>query len=255
MSSQKTKGFHWYDSFYFGITRGYLREATNRPDLAEGVRWLSLARCRGFPTIEGAWQRIRRSGRQPTFERRKCPLCSRPVDTGWEWSHLLVDCTHDTVVNRRFEHIQERINVLGDQMGGRNAAYFEAYMDKVGRETQTGRDLRGAKAGVLSIYLIGGCFRPLAMRDDEGWFHAYTIGFGHSRLVTAGLEGFGYVFVAQFLQAVSPLFVAALGGDLYGDRSLDGSQRASSPTSSVNLEHIWLTDRQESVDSVQREEL
>ena len=59
MSSQRTKGFHFYDVMNIRVTRGFLRKATNRPDLSEGVRWLCLARTRAYPTVEGAWQRIR----------------------------------------------------------------------------------------------------------------------------------------------------------------------------------------------------
>jgi hypothetical protein len=54
------------------------------------------------------------------------------------------------------------------------------------------------------------------------------------RIVTPSLERFSYVPVAQFLQSVSPLYLVSLGGDLYGDRSLDGSLSASSRDESVN---------------------
>ncbi|KAH9167415.1 hypothetical protein EDB89DRAFT_1910012 [Lactarius sanguifluus] len=38
MTSQKTVGWDSYDSYHFGITRGYLREAVGRTDLSEGVK-------------------------------------------------------------------------------------------------------------------------------------------------------------------------------------------------------------------------
>lgn len=242
MSSQRTKGFRWYDQFYFGITRGYLREAANRPDLAEGVRWLSLARTHGYPTVEGAWQRIKRSGKTPRFERGKCPLCSTLIDQGWEWSHLMTYCSHPKVLALRDEQLGERITRLYKDLVVAGQVYRYAFMDTVGRESQTGRNAFMAAYGVISICLIGGWFRPLGMSDPDFWFHTYLVGFGHSRLLTPGYESFGYICAAQFLQVVSPLYVSALGGDLYGTRSLDGSQLASSRADSVNQEHIWLTE-------------
>ena len=242
MSSQKTKGFQWYDRFYFGITRGYLREAANRPDLAEGVRWLSLARCHGYPTVEGAWQRIKRSGKTPRFERGKCPLCSSAIDQGWEWSHLLTSCTHPKVAELRDVQLGDRITRLQGEVFATGQVYREAFLELVGRERQTIATHYDAGLGVISILLIGGWFRPQGMEDPAFWFHTYLVGFGHSRLLTPGLDGFGYICAAQFLQVISPLYVSALGGDLYGTRSLDGSSLASSRAGSVNLDHVWHTE-------------
>jgi hypothetical protein len=37
MTSQQTVGWGDYDTYYFSISRGFLREAVNRTDLSEGV--------------------------------------------------------------------------------------------------------------------------------------------------------------------------------------------------------------------------
>src|SRR5258708_37501294 len=42
MTSQRSVSWGVYDSYYYGILRGYLREAINHTDLSEGVRWLVL---------------------------------------------------------------------------------------------------------------------------------------------------------------------------------------------------------------------
>jgi hypothetical protein len=97
MNCQCTKGFLFYDFFYFGITRGYIHAAVNQSDLAEGVQWLSLAQSHAFPSVESAWQRIRQLEKIPNFERGQCPLCKNPVMMAMEWSHLLMDCTHERV--------------------------------------------------------------------------------------------------------------------------------------------------------------
>ncbi|KAH9957559.1 hypothetical protein BJV74DRAFT_891343 [Russula compacta] len=229
MSSQKTKGFSQYDKYNFGITRGYLREAAARPDLAEGIRWLSLVRTRAFPTVEGAWQRIKRSGQTPAFERGKCPLCRNDLATGWEWTHLLQTCRYAPVVEGR----------LGDPS-------VVAYANEQGLEDGSGAVM--AFDRVVSIILCGGLYRSVEFADGEGWFNMYTMGFGHTRLITPGFETFGYVYVASFFQSVAPLFVQRLGVNLYGDWSEDGSHSGSSLDDDEYLWHGWF--QMSDVDSV-----
>jgi hypothetical protein len=112
MNCQRTKGFSFYDSFYFGITRGYLRATVNRSDLTEGVRWLSLARSHAFPSVENAWQRLTRSGKEPHFERGVCPLCKSPIVTTMKWSHLMMDCRQESVRAARTKHLEQNITYL-----------------------------------------------------------------------------------------------------------------------------------------------
>ena len=58
--SQRTAGWGAYDTYYYGMSRGFIREAVNHTDLAEGVRWLILTRMNAFPQVERAWQHITR---------------------------------------------------------------------------------------------------------------------------------------------------------------------------------------------------
>jgi exonuclease III len=230
MTSQRTKGFEFYDRFHFGITRGYLREAPNRPDLAEGVRWLSLIRAHGFPTIEGTWQRIKRSGREPPFQRGKCPICSGLVKPGWEWSHLLVICPHDRVVDLRRGHLESHYRYLVTQLSARGADWVFDFSEHAGRENE----IQPHRPEVVSIYLVGGLYRSSDALGREQWFDTYQIGFGHLRIVTPPLETFSYVPVASFLQSVVPLYLTALGGDPYGVLSSDDDLTVSSRDDSVN---------------------
>jgi exonuclease III len=228
MTSQRTKGFSFYDKFYMGITRGFIREAMSRPDLAEGVRWLSLTRCRGFPTIEGAWQRIKRSGQDPPFGRGECPLCSAPIILGWEWSHLLLNCVHPSVASARLNQLGPNIVYLRTNLLGRGGRPFRDILNDTGLERQT-----DIIAGVLSIYLVGGLIRPLDSTDREGWWDVYQLGFGHLKILTPSLEVFSFVPVASFLQIVAPLYLLRLGGDPYKDDA-SASLSVSSSVESVN---------------------
>jgi len=244
MSSQRTKGFRFYDLMNIGVSRGFLREAANRPDLSEGIRWLCLARTRGFPTVEGAWQRIKRSGRVPAFERRVCPLCKLHIGLGWEWAHLLVSCVAVKVAAARDRHLVRQIAFIGENLKNDPQGVPQAFVREMGGEDETEARRSGVAGyfGVISILLIGGLFRPLGPQPDEDWFNVYHLGFGHLRLVSPGFDTFHFVNVASFFQIVAPLFVAALGGDLQGDGSSSaGSRSESSGDGPVNQRHIWYT--------------
>jgi hypothetical protein len=197
--------------------------------LAEGIRWLSLARTRGFPTVEGAWQRIRRSGQLPRFERGRCPVCSTPVVPHWEWAHLLVSCIDARVVASREDHLGAAIQYIRSNMIARGVVWLTETVNNAGVEIRT-----GLMTGAVSIYLAGGLIRPPNAPDAEGWFDTYTLGFGHLRIATPGLQQFNYVPVASFFQTVAPLYLSLIGGDLYGDRSSVGTHSGSSRSSSVN---------------------
>jgi len=235
MSGQRTKGFGFYDTFYFGMTRNFIRTSVNRSDLAEGIRWLCMARTNAFPSVENAWQRIKRSGKEPGFGRGVCPVCRAPVKSPLEWMHLLVDCTNDQVSLARARHLDQNISYLRRTLvtdGNRDT--IEYVKEIVGNDNQTG------EAGVVAISLIGGLVRPLSAGDSEGWFNAYNLGFGGTRLPCPGFESFGFAYVASFFQTVAPLFLAHMGTELYGDWSHTGSQSGSSRDSAVNPEHLWL---------------
>ena len=236
MSSNRAKGFSFYNKFNLGVTRGYLREAANRPDLAEGVRWLSLTRTRAFPTVEGAWQRIRRSGQAPSFRRGVCPLCEAPITQGWEWAHLLTSCQHETVMAARQTHLDQCIHYIKNNYEGRRNE-IQAFMGEMGREREI------ALSEVLSICLIGGMYRPEGwIPADEGWFDIYFIGFGGVKLITPGLESYGFTYVASFFQRIAPLYMTHLCGSLYGDWSETGSDSGSSIGEEVDTSHLWWTE-------------
>ena len=231
MSSQRTRGFEFYDKYSFGVTRGFLREAANRPDLQEGVRWLSLVRTRGFPTIEGAWQRISRSGRRPPFRRGFCPLCSAPVKHGWEWAHLLATCFHAEVVTLRTSHLRAQMEYLLNHIQGRGPEWL---LEVTVGNARVNGEIQIMLPEVVGIYLAGGLCRHPDALDREEWFDVYQIGFGHARLITPTLEQFSYVPVASFLQTAAPLYLASLGEDVYGVSPSDDGMSASSRDSPVN---------------------
>lgn len=239
MSSNKSKGFNqFYDVWNLGTTRGYLREAANRPDLAEGVRWLSMMRTKAFPTVEGAWQRIKRSGQVPTFERGKCPLCVEDIRMRWEWVHLVVECKSTPVRCARQKHLQQSITYIRDNLVNREHQIAN-YANIMGREEQIGI------SEVLSIYLIGGLVRPTGLSDGEGWFDTYFVGFGAARLLCPGFESFGYAYIASFLQTVAPKWVAHLGESLQilGDEAVMAEELdAGSEGDPMDQRHNWFTE-------------
>jgi hypothetical protein len=73
MAAQRTLNWGVYDSYFYGISRGFLCEALNCMDLAEGVCWLVLVRTRAFLQVERAAQHIMHSGRTPGFTQGECP--------------------------------------------------------------------------------------------------------------------------------------------------------------------------------------
>ena len=93
MDSQRTVNWCIYDTFYFGITRGFLQEAVNCTDLAEGIQWLVLSRIGTFHQVKRAWQCITHSGKKPHLVQKACPLCGEALKLGQEdLAHLVVTC-------------------------------------------------------------------------------------------------------------------------------------------------------------------
>ena len=74
---------------------------------------------------------------------------------------------------------------------------------------------------VISIHLCGGLYQPRGLATEEGWTDIYQMGFGALKLITPGFETYGYVYIAQFLQTVAPLFVFRRDGALYRDVASD----------------------------------
>jgi hypothetical protein len=240
MTSNRAKGFSFYSNVNMGISRGFLREAANRPDLVEGVRWLCLARTRAFPTVEGAWQRIKRSGQDPPFERYQCPLCKRALKHGFEWSHLLTTCQSPPVRQARATHLAQSLTYLTRVFAVRDAEIVDI------------AQIMGSEDGinmveVVSTSLIGGLVRPLSMSNEEGWLDAYQIGFGGTRLITPGFDSFGFTYVASFFQRIAPMYVVRLGLSPSADRSSTGTDSESSLGSAVNQPAQWWTEGEDPV--------
>ena len=95
---------------------------------------------------------------------------------------------------------------------------------------------------VINVYLLGGIIRQQSMAQDTlGWFDVYQWGFGHLRLVTPGFTAHHYIFVAQFLQEVAPLWSHALEQEMYDGRfDTDSLSQGSLLEGDVNPAHTWL---------------
>ncbi|KAF8258019.1 hypothetical protein EI94DRAFT_1708406 [Lactarius quietus] len=219
---------------YYGVTRGFLREAINQPDLAEGVHWLSLTRSGAFPQVERAWQHMKRSGKIPGFARRECPLCNKflPILDGDDLAHLLVACkSHQTYIWESSE------NVLSEIWGTEN------------------RTLVRERA--VSTYLLGGFVRHTTMvQHGMEWFDIYQLGFGHFQLVTPGFTTQHFIPMASFLQEVAPLWTFALGQEVYdGGSVMDSLSQGSLLEGAVNQEHEWLDEESETQRNLQHREV
>jgi hypothetical protein len=240
MAAQRTLSWGVYDSYFYGISRGFLREALNHMDLAEGVCWLVLVRTRAFLQVERAAQCIMHSGRTPGFTQGECPLCHEPFPPGTDFQHLLVSCKEHQVNTCRSKYLEHNIAYLD-----RIKAHIWESAPNMLSETWGETDQTRICEGVVSVYLLGGMIRlEGALRDHSGWFDAYQLGFGHFRLVTPGFTTHHYVPMAQFLQEVAPLWTSALGQELYNGGSDTDSLAGGSllDEEDVNQMHTWLDD-------------
>lgn len=189
----------WYDNLCFGATRGFLRHSISRPDLAEGVRWLMQVRCNAFLSVERRYNALIHTGQEPTFVLGSCPLCGTPVTKTLDWIHLVSDCTHPTCLAARAP-IQQVLDDLAFSLN--KVENLKAFSEITELSSGTVR-------GVAAIYFVGGVI-------NRGYDHTYHLGFGQLDFVPLGVETFGYVLAAQFLQEVAPLYALALGLSPYG---------------------------------------
>ena len=208
----------WYDKFQFGATRDFLRISLGRPDLIEGVRWLVMVRVGGFPRSDSFRRR-----RDPTIDHEACPLCEGRVEAGWDWAHLAMSCSHEAVVAARGNYLEPALEHLLRQE--RVDYFYQRWPDtpKVlqGLPYQHMSDGRipGILAMASAIYLAGGCLTD----PREATF---TFSFGQCDMLTSGLEHFGYVYLASFLQTVAPYYSVALGHG--GTSGVDAGESVSS---------------------------
>jgi hypothetical protein len=193
MARNKTLQFTYYDRCQFGVSRGYLRNAVSRPDLAEGVRWLILARTGGFPELEDIEKRINRE-----VENWRCPLCKGRI-LERIWMHFMLHCTHNWVQSQREKYLKGPIECIT------NTSRLIGIRGRLGVDnTRNREDYLAARE--VGYTLIGGWEH---ISDDV--IPTYSLGFGQLDYQATGLETYGYVFVAQFLQKVAPVYLRTFG--------------------------------------------
>lgn len=209
MTRNKSTGFLNYDCHEFGVTRGYLRNAVSRPDLSEGVRWLTLLRIGAFPSVQTLVERLEKKGVVHSFDRECCPLCKR-VLVGTIWTHLLLRCGQEWVSLQREKCLALPIRLVRDNT------------DWTGQWTEISPDGNFVIDERRHELLIGSAL-------VGGWDHVkgdtiptYSLGFGQLDPVPDGMETYGYIRVAEFLQKVAPLYLRTLGFKEYtaGDPAL-----------------------------------
>lgn len=193
MARNKSLQFTYYDCYQFGVSRGYLRNAVSRPDLTEGVRWLTLIRTGGFPELEDVEKRI---GKKISISR--CPLCNGRI-LKRIWMHFMLDCTNEWVEPLREKYLREPIECV------LNTPQMIAMRGKLGWDNITSEEDHESVQRV-AYALVGGWNH---ISGDE--IPTYSIGFGQLDQQATGLDTYGYVFVAQFLQKVAPVYLRTFG--------------------------------------------
>lgn len=181
-----TGAFKWYNKYQFGASRGFLQSAMARPDLAEGVRWLSVIRTGFFP--------------EP--KEHICPMCNNEVDKGWLWAHLMIQCENRICRNSRQQWLHDPIINIARYVREDDLRLTPNNINGVNSQNSI-------YGGVISVYLVGGVV--------EGHFnYPYSLAFGQCDGLSADLDTYGYVYVASFLQKVCPVYCSKLGIDVYG---------------------------------------
>lgn len=151
---------NWYDKFQFDVTRDFLATSLGHPDLQQGVCWLSLIQVGGFPQV---FNRQKAFGRTDTSAYR-CPLCKsmeEHVEIGWDWIHLVLQCTDPMVIKAKGEYLDEAIKSLirKEHIG----AFYDQEKDVP--PSAKGLPYHSLKSDTVSgmvafrivIWLIGGC--------------------------------------------------------------------------------------------------
>ncbi|KZT63149.1 hypothetical protein DAEQUDRAFT_770870 [Daedalea quercina L-15889] len=210
MKNDKTTSWAWYDQWGFGFTRGFLRSSLTRPDLREGVRWLIAIRTHWFPTVERRWKAIKATGKEPRFSKDCCPLCKAVVTPGWEWAHLMIQCTYRPVEKARKVHLRQVIRGIRDEL----ADVREIEVELAGiRGVNDGTPIGGA----VAICLAGG-----TVGREFGL--SFTNGYGQGELLSVKARSYGFVYAASFLTEVAVWY--ARGVDLPAYIRLDEEVRA-----------------------------
>lgn len=202
MTANKSVAFKFYNTWGFGLTRGYIKSSLTTPNLQEGVAYLVRICTRAFPRVKDQWQKIKCSGKTPTFAETKCPLCGDKIEHGWEWEHLMMTCDHIHVEESQRRHLQKAINTLKEELRECPEVFNEEEVDVFGDRNPNGeKDIPLRRA--IAIYLVGGVV--------NGFYTAlYHQGFGQLDKLPVGHNTFGYVHTAKFLNEVARIYTARI---------------------------------------------
>ena len=205
MSRNKSLQFAFYNRQQFGVSRGYLRNAVSRPDLAEGVRWLILIRTGGFPELEDIEKRVNKK-----IVTNLCPLCKGRI-LERIWMHFMLHCTHEWVQKQREKYLREPINCVTNTS------------DLIGTKGRIGLDDMASEESYQAAKMVGYALAGGWSHIDIDVIPTYSLGFGQLDHLATGLKTYGYVFVAQFLQKVAPVYLRTFGLKEYiaGSETLD----------------------------------
>jgi len=157
------------------------------------VRWLILIRTGGFPDLEDIQKITKR-----VIDSTRCPLCKGKV-LGRIWMHFMLHCTHDWVQSHREKYLQEPIDCIT------NTSQLIGMKGRIGLDNMTNEE-DYYSAQKVGYALVGGWEH---IGDDV--IPTYSIGFGQLDHQATGLKTYGYVFVAQFLQKVAPVYLRTFG--------------------------------------------
>ena len=184
---EKNEGaFYWYNKYRFGATRGFHQTAVARPDLAEGVRWLSVIRTGFFPEPKN----------------HECPWCRVKVQKDWMWAHLMVKCKGENCQNARQQWLYNPILNIAKNVRESDLRLTQNNINGV-------NDQNSIYGGVVSIFLVGGVV-------EENFDYPYSLSFGQCDGLTTDLNTYGYVYVTSFLQKICPKYCTSLGMNAYG---------------------------------------
>lgn len=210
MKSDHSKSWEWYDQWAFGYTRGYLRTSLTRPDLREGVRYLVAIRTNWFPTVERRWAAIKATGGEPRFAKDCCPLCKGAITSGWEWAHLMIQCSYNPVELARKRYLRKVIMGIAKELESVQGIELALVgIRGVGDRTPLG--------GAIAIILAGGTV-------GKKYGLSYTTGYGQGELLSVRAQTYGFVYAASFLTEVAVWYTKGL--DLPAYTRLDEESRA-----------------------------
>ncbi|KAF8633651.1 hypothetical protein AX17_004416 [Amanita inopinata Kibby_2008] len=206
----KTVSMTWYQCWNLASTRDWVRRSFARPDLNEGLQWLAIVRTGAFPKVEDVTRKACFSQRTITWQDKCCPLCCVAITKGWEWAHLLMDCTHQAVLrnrNRFLAQASTTILMITNEQWNTLPLSKTSELNSImgGNGEQMGHRM------FTAITLIGGVV-------GDFYDHSYHLGFGQLDWIPITGKGPLAFETASFLQETAPLYCLALGLNVRGRR-------------------------------------